>query len=91
MGKRSVEVPNSGGIIHLLEGQVEKRSEDLRDRVTKYFPREKGNLREVGKNRVNPDGWLWKGHIGWIHKLRRRSPLEEIRVGEVKDPQARSI
>ena len=55
MGKQSVEVPNSGGIIHLLEGQVEKRSEDLGDRVTKYFPREKGNLREVAKNGVNLD------------------------------------
>ena len=74
MEKRSVEVLNSGGIIHLLEGQVEKRFEDLGDRVTKYFPRAKGNLCEVTKSGVNPDRWLWKGYIGWIHRLRRRSP-----------------
>jgi hypothetical protein len=48
---------------------MEKRLEDLGDRVPKDFPRAKGNLCEVVKSGVNPDHWIWKGHMRYIHRL----------------------
>jgi hypothetical protein len=63
MGKKSVEFSKSSRFIHCLEGHVVKISKDPRDIVPKDFPREKRNLCEVAKSRVNPDHWMWKGHV----------------------------
>jgi hypothetical protein len=70
---------------------VEKRLEDSGDRVPEYFPRAKGNRHEVAKSGVNLDRLIWKGHVTYIHRLWRRSPSEEIIVGEVKTLEARII
>jgi hypothetical protein len=59
----------------------------------KDFPREKEKLHEVAKSRVNPDHWIWKGHVEEIHMHFREVVLwkksKENKVG--KTPEGQSL
>jgi hypothetical protein len=61
-----------------------ERSGDLGVRAPEDFPRENGNLREVAKSGVNPDHWIWKGHVEEIHTF-QRSGAQKKRGGETKE------
>jgi hypothetical protein len=63
-------------VTHRQEETCGKRSGDLRVNALKYFPRENGSLREVMKSGVNPDHWIWKGHVEEFHTFQRSGAPE---------------
>jgi hypothetical protein len=76
-----VKVLKEVRIVHCQEEIGGKISRDLGVGALGGFPRENRNLHEVTKSGLNPDCWIWKGHVEVIHIFWRSSITGDIQGG----------
>jgi hypothetical protein len=79
--ERLPEVPKGRKISHHWEEIGGERSGDSGVGAPRGLLREKKNLRKVEKSGLNPDRWIWKGHVEAICMLRRIRTPGNIRRG----------
>jgi hypothetical protein len=66
-GRGLAEVLKTSEIIHHREETGGRRSGDPRVGAPGGFPRENKDLHEVAKSGLNPDRWIWRGHVEAVH------------------------
>jgi hypothetical protein len=76
-----IQVLKGRKISHRREEICGERSRDLGVGAPRGFPRANKNLWEVVKSGLNPNHWIWKGHVEVILTLQRSSTLGNIQRG----------